>query len=73
MLPVPGVFSAFRRSRAGRAGAVLGAAAVVTLLTAVPGSAVTGGSPAAEGAYTFATKVEVGSVHGCSGALVAPQ
>ncbi|WP_410613999.1 S1 family peptidase [Amycolatopsis sp. lyj-109] len=57
----------------GRAVAVLTAAAVVSLVTAVPGAAVTGGSPAAEGAYTFATKIEVGGVHGCSGALVAPQ
>ncbi|WP_160169695.1 S1 family peptidase [Amycolatopsis rifamycinica] len=56
-----------------RAGVVLAAAVVATVVTAVPGAAVTGGAPAAEGAYTFATKIEVGGVHGCSGALVAPQ
>ncbi|MEU0536363.1 S1 family peptidase [Amycolatopsis tolypomycina] len=57
----------------GRAGLVLAAVVVAGVAGAVPGAAVTGGSPAAEGAYTFATKVEVGGVHGCSGALVAPQ
>ncbi|MEU5258208.1 S1 family peptidase [Amycolatopsis sp. NPDC021455] len=80
MSPVKGVFSAsgtgasrIGASRIGRAGAVLAAAAAVSLVTAVPGAAVTGGSPAADGAYAFATQVEVGGVHGCSGALVAPQ
>ncbi|MDS0137855.1 MULTISPECIES: S1 family peptidase [unclassified Amycolatopsis] len=57
----------------GRAGATLAAVAVAGLLAAVPASAVTGGSPAAAGAYTFATKIDVGGLHGCSGALVAPQ
>ncbi|MET8994417.1 S1 family peptidase [Amycolatopsis sp. NPDC004169] len=48
-------------------------ATAVTLATASPAAAVTGGSPAAEGAYSFATRIEVGGIHGCSGALVAPQ
>ncbi|MFF1608530.1 S1 family peptidase [Amycolatopsis sp. NPDC058278] len=58
-----------------RAGVALAAAVVgvVSVVAAVPAAAVTGGSPAAEGAYAFATKLEVGGVHGCSGALVAPQ
>jgi V8-like Glu-specific endopeptidase len=68
MPPVKGAFT-----MPGKAGVTLAAAAVACLLTAVPVAAVTGGSPAAEGAYTFATKIEVGGVHGCSGALVAPQ
>ncbi|WP_086843628.1 S1 family peptidase [Amycolatopsis kentuckyensis] len=68
MLPVKGAFT-----MPGRAGVTLAAVAVAGLLTAVPAAAVTGGSPAAEGAYTFATKIDVGGVHGCSGALVAPQ
>ncbi|MBE8525816.1 S1 family peptidase [Amycolatopsis sp. H6(2020)] len=68
MLPVKGAFT-----MPGRAGVTLAAVAVAGLLTAVPSAAVTGGSPAAEGAYTFATKIDVGGVHGCSGALVAPQ
>ncbi|KDN23769.1 hypothetical protein DV20_02695 [Amycolatopsis rifamycinica] len=68
MPPVKGFFTMPER-----AGVVLAAAVVATVVTAVPGAAVTGGAPAAEGAYTFATKIEVGGVHGCSGALVAPQ
>lgn len=68
MPPVKGAFA-----MPGRAGIALAVAVVAGVVSAVPASAVTGGSPAAEGAYTFATKIEVGGVHGCSGALVAPQ
>ncbi|MEV7043303.1 S1 family peptidase [Amycolatopsis sp. NPDC051061] len=70
MLPVKGVFSASGRARAG---AVLTAVAVAGLVAAVPSAAVSGGPPAPDGSYTFAARVEVGSAHGCSGALVAPQ
>ncbi|WP_410571919.1 S1 family peptidase [Amycolatopsis sp. cmx-4-61] len=65
MPPVKGVFTV--------PGKAVALAAAVCLIAAVPAAAVTGGAPAAEGAYAFATKIEVGGVHGCSGALVAPQ
>ncbi|MEA5366400.1 trypsin-like serine protease [Amycolatopsis sp., V23-08] len=58
--------------RRARAGALLAVTAALGVLTAVPGAAVTGG-PAADGAYGFTTRIEVGTAHGCSGALVAPQ
>lgn len=70
MPPVKGVFSASERARAG---ALFTAVAAVGLLGAVPSAAVSGGAPAPDGPYTFAARIEVGSSHGCSGALVAPQ
>ncbi|WP_410596224.1 S1 family peptidase [Amycolatopsis sp. lyj-23] len=65
MPPVKGVFAV--------PGKAVALAAAGLLIAALPAAAVTGGAPADEGAYAFATKIEVGGVHGCSGALVAPQ
>ncbi|MEV4315855.1 trypsin-like serine protease [Actinocrispum sp. NPDC049592] len=49
--------------------------AVLTTATLVVGTsaeAITGGTPAADGAYTFLAKVDVGTARSCSGALVDP-
>src|SRR3954451_11488798 len=57
--------------RAGCTAALLAAAAI--LVTAAPAQAITGGGPAADGAYRFVAKISVGSLRSCTGALVDPQ
>ncbi|MBP2473342.1 V8-like Glu-specific endopeptidase [Crossiella equi] len=61
------------RLRAGKAVSLLAFTAAAGLLTSVPAHAIAGGQGAADGAYAFSAKIEVGdSVRSCSGALVAP-
>ncbi|MEV4315730.1 S1 family peptidase [Actinocrispum sp. NPDC049592] len=56
-----------------RAAGLIVLAAAGAMLAGLPGAAVSGGAPVPDGTYGFIAKVEVGTVHGCSGALVAPQ
>ncbi|WFE37936.1 FG-GAP-like repeat-containing protein [Micromonospora sp. WMMD998] len=60
-----------QRRRALLAGVVTLAGA--GLVAGAPARAVSGGTPVTDPAYAFAAKVVFGDVHGCSGALVAPQ
>ncbi len=55
--------------------AIAVAAVVATVGAGLAGSPAyaVGGDAAADGAYLFAAKIDVGGVRGCSGALVAPQ
>ncbi|MCR6486584.1 ricin-type beta-trefoil lectin domain protein [Amycolatopsis sp. OK19-0408] len=51
---------------------ILGLALAAAVLTATPAAAITGGSQAADGTYTFVAKV-TSAGRACTGALVAPQ
>ncbi|MFI6307123.1 ricin-type beta-trefoil lectin domain protein [Amycolatopsis thailandensis] len=62
-----------RRSRSGALIALSCLALAVGMIDATPAAGIAGGTPASDGAYRFAVKIEVGGDRACSGALVAPQ
>jgi V8-like Glu-specific endopeptidase len=56
-----------------RARLLVAAIAGASLLTGAAGWAITGGGPAASGAYGFTAKLDIGGIRGCSATLVDPQ
>jgi hypothetical protein len=55
-------------------GGLLAATVVATgLVATAPAQAIGGGTPAADGAYTFVAKLDIGGVRSCTGALISPE